>query len=460
MIKNIYSFFVVLFLISIIYACRQSKPFDSDEYNEVFTADYHTAIDDGAGAYAHPLIGLSAREEAFHDLGDVFFETNFVPNQANYHASGLGPLYNNISCVSCHPSDGRGKAPLPGEVINSMLFKLALPGLDSKGFPNKVTGFGGQLQDKAIIGSAIEGKVDVQYIESNFQFPDGETVKLRKPIYTLTNLYQPISSQVIVSPRLARPVYGVGFLESISEESILKNVDEMDVDGDGISGKANYVYDFVNNKEKVLGRIGWKASVANIKSQVTRALNEDIGITSSVVPDEQIKGQIQEPNSSGIELPDSIVDALTFYIRTLSVPARRDVKNEQIIQGKKLFSIAGCASCHTPNHQTEINPAFKPLSGLNIFPYTDLLLHDMGLDLADGFSEFEAKGNEWRTPPLWGIGLTQKVNGHTNFLHDGRARNFTEAILWHGGEAIKAKTKFVNYTKNERLALIKFLESL
>ncbi|MBI3235091.1 MAG: c-type cytochrome [Bacteroidetes bacterium] len=457
--KIVYVFLALSFVMCI-YACRKALPFDNRELDERFTADVHTTFDDGNGAYGHVINGLTDRETEFHDLGDEFFGKNFVPYQQNYHANGLGPLYNNVSCGGCHLSDGRGRPPLPGEKLTSMFFKLALPGADAQGFPNKVPGFGIQLQDKSLFGTAQEGEVALSYQENAYTFPDGEVVYLRAPTYSFINLYQPLPAQVLFSPRIARPNYGIGFLEAISEESILRNSDPNDADQDGISGKPNYVYDFVHQKANVLGRIGWKASVANIKSQVSKALNEDIGVTNYIVKSDNAKGQIQEGTNLGLELPDSIVDAITFYIRTLSVPARRNVDNEDVKLGKKLFVSVGCYKCHTPEHQTKVDPSFKQLSGLNITPYTDMLLHDMGSNLADGFSEFEANGNEWRTPPLWGIGLTKKINGNTFFMHDGRARSYLEAILWHGGEANTAKSRFTQLEKNERAALIKFLESL
>lgn len=458
--KHLYFIFIIATAIVLVYSCRKAQPFNDKLIDERFLADVQTAFDESGASYGNLINGLTAREEAFHDLGDQFFETNFVPNQSKYHANGLGPLYNNLSCASCHASEGRGRAPYPGEKLNSMFFKLSSPGIDALGFPNKLAGYGIQLQDKAIAGITPEGSVSISYVEQKYMFPDGEIASLRKPTYILTNLYTPIMSQVNIGPRVARPTIGMGFLESISEESILKNSDPNDLNQDGISGKPNYVYDFVNKKSGVLGRIGWKASVANIKSQVSKALTEDIGITNYIVVDDNANGQIQSSNFTGIEVPDSIVDALTFYMRTLTVPARRNVKNEEVILGKKLFYTLGCASCHVPNHQTKVDPSFRPLSGLNIYPYTDLLLHDMGSGLGDGFAEFEATGSEWRTPPLWGIGLSQKVSGHSFFLHDGRARNFQEAILWHGGEASKTVTQYANLSIQDRKALLLFLENL
>lgn len=460
---------IKLFVIGIVYtlvsmlsweSCR--KPSENSNMDlEIYTAGIQTVFDDGSGAYGHMISGLTLREQEFHGIGDRFFGTPFLTiGNAHYPAGGLGPYYNQLSCSGCHINDGRGTPPTPGQQFTSMFFKMALPGTDALGFPNKVPGFGSQLQDKAISGFQPEGNVIIQYTEIPVTFPDGEMASLRQPIYNLNQTYTAAPSTTVLSPRVARPNYGIGIIERIDEASILQNADPFDSNKDGISGEVNYIYDFVKHSPGAMGKIGWKASVADIRGQVVKALNEDIGIRTRWIPQENSFDQDQNTRMIGAEFPDSLVDALTFYIQTLSVPASRNQNDPEVRQGRKLFLSIGCAHCHVPAQRTKDDPAFKPLSGLRIYPWSDFLLHDMGSQLADGVEEFNASGSEWRTPPLWGIGLTRKISGHTNLLHDGRARNFQEAILWHGGEAQSVRNKYMNLELSERKTLIRFLESL
>ena len=259
---------------------------------------------------------------------------------------------------------------------------------------------------------------------------------------------------------MAPPVFGLGLLEAVDESEIIKYADENDANGDGISGKPNYVWNVIKGTH-TLGRFGWKANNPTVLQQTAGAYNEDMGITSYVFPEESSKGQAQYDNrNDDPEIPDSILRAVSFYVQTLAVPVRRSADDATVLQGKKLFNDAKCGSCHRPAMQTGVRVDFPEVSNQRIFPYTDLLLHDMGEGLADHRPDFDANGSEWRTAPLWGIGLTQKVNGHNFYLHDGRARSLQEAILWHGGEAETAKNAFKNMSKNDRLALIKFLQSL
>jgi CxxC motif-containing protein (DUF1111 family) len=241
---------------------------------------------------------------------------------------------------------------------------------------------------------------------------------------------------------------------------VLGFADEGDADGDGISGRPNYTWDPVN-KKMMLGRFGMKANTATILTQVAAAYQQDMGITSTVFPQESSFG---EPPADGLkddpELPDSILNATAFYIQSLAVPARRSVTDPQVQQGEKLFAQTGCTSCHKPTVQTGVDVRFKQLSNQRIHPYTDLLLHDLGPDLADGRQDFTATGNEWKTPALWGIGLFEKTNGTPFYLHDGRARTLEEAILWHGGEALKSRQQFAALSKTERDALVRFLKSI
>lgn len=455
---------VAISVFILLFACRQPVEFPNDELDERMSGgDDATVFDEGAGAFGHALATLSSRDNNVHAIGDKFFGAPFVSAPAPFFA-GLGPVYNSRSCISCHIGDGRGNAPANnGDVLQGMLFKLGVNGIDDHGAPLGVDGYGGQLQDKAIAGARPEGAVNVTYTYSGITLSDGTTVPLRKPAFQLTNLYRPMTGIVTLSPRVANPVVGVGLLEAIEEESILRHADPDDADGDGISGKVNRVYNYVTRQPGMIGRFGLKAGSPDAKTQVAKALNQDMGLTTSIFKNKSALGQ-EQMSAAVLQLPydihDTVLQALTFYVQTLAVPARRNVADPVIRAGQAIFKNIGCISCHVDKHITRTDVAFRSISGQVIRPYTDLLLHDMGPELADGYAEFSATGNEWKTPALWGLGLTLKVSGHTNLLHDGRARNITEAIVWHGGEAEKARQQFVNLSRSDREALLKFLNSL
>tara|TARA_B100000674_G_C37922578_1_gene953977 strand:- start:1168 stop:1938 length:771 start_codon:yes stop_codon:yes gene_type:complete len=255
-------------------------------------------------------------------------------------------------------------------------------------------------------------------------------------------------------------------LAAVDDETLRAQADPNDLDGDGISGKVNTVWDY-EGKKLVTGRFGWKANQPSLRQQTAGAFVGDLGITSPLFPDEnhttsyaELHKFVSMPNDEQPELTAKILQRVTAYLQTLAPPARRDVSDPTVRQGQRLFAAMKCASCHTPELKTGDFHELAELRNQTIRPYTDLLLHDMGKGLADGREDFEASGQEWRTPPLWGIGLQERVNGHTTLLHDGRARNLTEAILWHGGEAENSREQFLNSTKKERLALLSFLQSL
>ncbi len=421
-----------------------------------------TIFDGSSHAFSIPAPNLSAAALEKHLEGDVEFEAVFVTAPAVVNP-GLGPIYNNVSCINCHARDGRGRPPGVDEKFVSMLFRLSLPNTENEGdvkSPIPVPGYGTQLNNRAIYGTPAEGSVKIEYSEQPLTTEDGTRVHLRYPNYTVTDTYQPLPENVEVSPRVAPVVFGLGLLEAIPEKTILTYADETDVNGDGISGKPNYVWDVIK-KRYMLGRFGWKANQPTLLQQVASAYHDDMGVTTSLFPLENSTGQSQlKENRITPEVSDEILDVVTFYVQTLAVPARRNVDDPQVIHGEQLFAQAQCASCHVPTLRTGVLPGVPSVSNQTIHPYTDLLLHDMGPDLADNRPDFHASGTEWRTPPLWGIGLVRTVNGHTNFLHDGRARNLMEAILWHGGEAEQSRQTVLEMSKTERDALIAFLESL
>ena len=465
--KHFQSLFYLILLVSILLsACDPESPVAVESTPVFSTSELSggetTVFDASSHAFSIPAPNLSTSALEKHLEGDVEFEAVFVTAPAVVNP-GLGPIYNNISCINCHSRDGRGRPPDVDEGLVSLLFRLSLPktedAMDGKP-PTPVPGFGTQLNNRAIVEANPEGKVKIEYTEQTLTTADGTRVHLRHPNYTLTETYQSIPENVEVSPRVAPAVFGLGLLEAIPENAILAYVDEADVDGDGISGKPNYVWDVVAQRY-TLGRFGWKANQPTLRQQVAAAYHDDMGITTSLFTVENSAGQSQlTEHSATPEVSDEILEVVTFYVQTLAVPARRNVDDPQVKQGEQLFAEAQCASCHIPTLRTGVLAGVPSVSNQTIHPYTDLLLHDMGPDLADNRPDFHASGREWRTPPLWGIGLVRRVNGHTNFLHDGRARNLIEAILWHGGEAEASRQTVEQMSKTERDALIAFLESL
>jgi len=438
--------------------CRKPSLFPETEYDDRLSGGTQTVFDNTSQAFSYPFVRMSGYDLGIHNLGDAAFEQTFVTAPAPVN-SGLGPAFNNVSCISCHHNDGRG-IPTAGELQSGLLMRISFPGTDAYGGPVAVPGYGTQLQDKAIFGKTPECKVNITYSYQQYSFPDGETYELRKPTYTLSNLYTPINGAYLLSPRLAPPVFGLGLLESISENDIVANADVSDSNCDGISGKPNYVWDPTTGSRK-LGRFGLKANTASILTQAAGAYNNDMGITNKIFPLETVDGQPQMDGlNDDYELPDSILNAVNFYVQTLQVPARRNVTDPSVIKGKQIFLDAKCESCHKQTFNSNVNVAFPVMSNQRIHPYTDLLLHDMGEGLADHRPDFEADGFEWKTTPLWGLGLIEKVNYPGFYLHDGRARTILEAIMWHGGEAEASKKYVEQLSKADRDALLKFLKSL
>ena len=465
--KHLYSLVYLTLLVSILLtACDSESPVTVESTPVFSTSEFSggetTVFDASSHAFSIPAPNLSTAALQKHLEGDVEFEAVFVTAPAVVNP-GLGPIYNNVSCINCHARDGRGRPPRSDEGLVSLLFRLSLPkaegSVDGKP-PIPVPGFGTQLNNRSIVETNPEGKVKIDYTEQTLTTADGTRVHLRHPNYTFTETYQPIPENVEVSPRVAPAVFGLGLLEAIPEKVILAYADEADINRDGISGKPNFVWDVVAQRYAI-GRFGWKANQPTLRQQVAAAYNDDMGITTSLFLTENSAGQPQlTEHGTTPEVSDEILDVVTFYVRTLAVPARRDVDNPQVKQGEQLFAQAQCANCHIPTLRTGVLTGVPSVSNQTIHPYTDMLLHDMGPGLADNRPDFHASGSEWRTPPLWGIGLIRRVNGHTNFLHDGRARNLMEAILWHGGEAEVSRQTVEQMSKTERDALIAFLESL
>jgi len=417
-------------------------------------------------AFATPAPGITTHQRHRFVIGDHLFNTNWVIAPASVPTKdGLGPLFNRVSCSGCHMRDGRGRPPVEGEErLQSMLVRISVPGQGPHGGPKSHPVYGGQIQEFSIPGVPAEAQTHISWREQKGQFADGTPFSLRRPVYAFDQWgYGAVGDDLMVSGRVAPAVFGLGLLEAIPDAALMAQADPDDRNRDGISGRMNMVWD-VTNATHVIGRFGWKAGQPSIKQQNAGAFLGDIGLTSSLFPMAECSAtqtacQKEATFGEQPEITDSDLDVLSDYIRLLAVPARRRMDDPDVQAGEKLFYQGQCAACHTPKWQTGPSDV-AVLNNQTIYPYTDLLLHDMGEGLADHRPEFLADGREWRTPPLWGIGLQKIVNSHHFFLHDGRARNLDEAILWHGGEAQKSADYFRNLDTDQRAALRAFLESL
>ncbi|MCP5074258.1 MAG: c-type cytochrome [Rhodobacteraceae bacterium] len=444
------------------------REFEAAEPGEGKPAGQATTPRSGdAQAFSTPSANLSPERIIDFKLGSALFHRVWHPAPATGQSSdGLGPLFNARSCEACHIRDGRGHAPTADDTT-SFLLKLAVTSPEAG--PDPV--YGRQLQDIAIAGLAPEFRLRVTYETVPVKLSDGQTVMLRRPTYHTDALaYGPRHAGSRFSPRVAPQMIGLGLLEAIPVQDILANTDPLDADQDGISGRANIVFSQQFNS-RMLGRFGHKATAATIRAQSAAAFANDIGISSPLHPDgwgdcTPIQARCRSAPDGGssvddeTEISDDGLDFITHYSRNLGVPGRPDAGDAEVLQGKQLFYNAGCASCHQPKFVTHTLPDQPELSGQLIWPYSDMLLHDMGEGLADDFPDGDATGREWRTAPLWGIGLTGQVSGHTSYLHDGRARSLMEAILWHGGEADAAKHSVTLMSQSDRNSLLVFLNSL
>lgn len=434
-------------------------------------------------AFSHPSANLSDAGGLDFELGKALFDKLWVAAPASTRASdGLGPLYNARACQDCHLRDGRGRLPdAEGLNLPGLVLRLSLPAPAGAEGAGAIEGYlaglpdpayGRQLQDHAAPGLAAEGRIAVNWTETPVRLADGMTVTLRAPAYGIEGPAPgALSPDLRMSPRLAPPMIGLGLLEAIPAAAILAREDPDDRDSDGISGRANIVLS-LEHDVPMLGRFGLKAGVATVREQAARALSLDMGLSSPLVPvawgdctpAQAVCRQAPDGEDAGLrdgrELDARGLDLIAFYARNLAVPARRGADDPAVLRGKALFHQSGCAACHQPNHVTARLPDRPEQSFQLIWPYTDLLLHDMGEGLADDVPEGRATGSEWRTPPLWGVGLVAKVGGQAHYLHDGRARSLLEAVLWHGGEALASRDRVVDMPKKDRDALISYLESL
>ena len=418
----------------------------------------------GNMAFSMAIRGLDSSSKRAFAVGNAFFNDPWVTAPASAEGrDGLGPLFNATSCSSCHFKDGRGVLPKDGEQPRSLLLRIGSGERLASGAPEPDPIYGGQLQNHALLNVAPEGTISIEWSEQTGFYADGTSYTIRKPIFKIENwAYGDPLSELKISPRLAPPVFGLGLIEAVDASELLLWADPEDLNQDGISGKLNNVVQ--SDGEFGAGRFGWKAEQATLSSQIADAFLHDIGITSST---HQVHSLTEAqsllfdlPNGGEPELSRHKLERITFYNQTLAVPIRRNWEQPDVLKGKQIFHEFKCAQCHRPILKTGDDHHIPELRNQIIRPYSDFLLHDMGSDLSDDRPSFDATGSEWRTPPLWGIGLIEVVNGDRHLLHDGRARNLSEAILWHGGEGGSSKQAFLRSSEEDRAALISFLESL
>lgn len=423
----------------------------------------------GRKSFALPLANIRPETLKAHTVGNSFFNENWTSAPASAVArDGLGPFFHARSCSACHLFDGRGKPPEQGEVMTSLLLRLSIPGTDEHGMPKPDPVYGNQLAPRALAGLEPEAEVDLSWQDVPVKFPDGTQRTLIRPqIRVVKWNYGPPAEGIMLGARVAPSVFGLGLLEAVHDSRLQLYADTDDKDGDGISGRANMVWNPVTGQQEI-GRFGWKANTASLHMQTADAAHGDMGLTSVPRPEENHtsaqKAAAAFPTGAdaphAAEISPAILDSMVTYVRTIAPPARRDVNDPDVVRGQQLFHDIRCVACHVPALRTNRPDALPELRWHTIRPYTDLLLHDMGPDLADNRPDGQASGSEWRTAPLWGMGLQEIVSGHTRFLHDGRARNAEEAILWHGGEAQKSRDAYMALPADDREKVLRFLKSL
>ncbi len=460
--------------LSVLAESSPEKPkYTKEQLAKIKSGGNTTTPKTGANAFSLPASNLPMSKRLDFSVGNSFFRNPWVQAPATTDArDGLGPIFNTNGCQNCHIKDGRGHPPEKDDMNSvSMLVRMSIPALTDEQKQQLIKSgvipeptYGDQLQDFALPDAKPEGKIALTYTDVPVTFADGEVITLRKPNLSITDLnYGPMADDVMLSARIAPPMIGLGLLEHIPEQTLKRFVAKQAAENKGVSGKLNQVWD-VRASKTVTGRFGWKAGQPNLMQQNAAAFNGDIGLTNALFEQENCTDKqticAELPNGGKHEASEKVLAFVEFYSQHLAVPARRNINDPEVMKGEKLFADIGCQSCHRTQIKTAKVPARPALSEQMINPYTDLLLHDMGEGLADNRPEFLANGQEWRTPPLWGLGYTEEVNGHTNFLHDGRARSVMEAVLWHGGEAQTSRDKVLQLSKSDRQALVAFLDSL
>ncbi len=432
-----------------------------------------TVFASGQQAFSFPAANLPEAQRTRFVIGNSFFKRNWVEAPASTTArDGLGPHFIARSCGGCHALDGRGAPPAAtDEAPVALLLRLSVPGpADPHAGVRPEPTYGEQFNNAAVAGVKPEGRVTLRWTPRHGRWADGTRYTLQQPHYGFTDLgYGPMAPGVMLSPRIAPQLIGVGLLEAIPEAQILRNAAEQAAAAGPVKGQPNRVWDAALGRE-ALGRFGWKANVATLAHQTAGAFAGDIGISSPLFPQPTCTAAQADCRAKAAlagatpEIDARTLADVVFYQAVLAPPARRRINEPAVQRGERLFTQAQCSTCHRPSYLTGEPPlpeqSSRALVGQRIWPYTDLLLHDMGDALADGRPDFQASGRQWKTPPLWGIGLLRDVNGHQRLLHDGRANGVLEAVLWHGGEAEAAKQEVLKMNRTERAALVAFVESL
>jgi CxxC motif-containing protein (DUF1111 family) len=457
------AFIIILILIISMYGCDASE----DEYLARFDPSERFPGGEttntrllGSNAYLMPATNLSPEIELAFYGGNGFFNQGWVEAPASTDArDGLGPLFNARSCSGCHFKDGKGEPPEEGD-RHLVGLLLRIQSWTGESLIDDAI-YGGQLQDQAIPNVSSEAKIDVRWNEKEGSYSDGSTYQLRWPSFSLSQFsHGEPQKHLVLSPRLAPHMIGLGLLEAIKLEDLAVNSDPNDENNNGISGRISWVMTADGLQQ---GRFGWRAEEATVRSQVAGAFAGDMGLTTTLIPQDTCTGIQSDCLNAEVggepEVSDHIFDRVVIYSKTVAVPVRRIPEDPVILSGKALFNKIDCSLCHTPSYVTGSSD-IPALSGQRIWPYTDLLLHDMGSDLSDQNPGSKAIHQEWRTAPLWGIGLAKQVTSYTGYLHDGRARTIEEAILWHGGEAKDSRDSFMMLSQRERKALIAFVSDL
>ena len=448
---------------------------ETPEPDRVLSAGTFTIMRADRAAFTEPAPVLTVKQRQLFMVGRNVFHRKWAAVVSLNGDWGLGPTFNASQCSECHVEDGRGSPPRRAdEQLLSLLVRISVPGRDEHGGPKPHPHYGDQIQNRALQGQSVdfayspepipqEADLYMDWEDEVVAFADGEQITLRKPKLRIEHLnFGPLGPEVMTSLRLAQPIFGLGLLDAVPEETLQALVRRQKEQG--LNGHVNTVWDAINRRP-ALGRYGWKANQPSLKQQVAAAAIGDLGVSSNLYPDQNCP-PVQEICRR--ELPGNVpeiinheLDALELWLRGLAVPARRNMSDPQVRRGEIVFAQAQCAACHLPEMKTAREfPPLPQLADQTFHAYTDLLLHDMGEQLADGRPDFEAGPRDWRTPPLWGLGLSATVNGSTALLHDGRARNATEAILWHGGEAAPSREAFRNMSKADRDALVRFLDAI
>lgn len=447
----------------------------ADGEDPTLSAGTFTVPVSDVGAYSQPAPALSERQRTTYQRGRDAFNRPWVVFAVSTGDWGVGPTFVADRCSACHAGGGRGAVPKSAnEQPVGMVVRVSEPGADMHGGPKPLAHYGEQLQNRALQGQRLElmfayepvpaeADLYVDWAERSVTLADGEQVSLRSPKLAIENLaFGELPTGTMTSLRIAQPVFGLGLLQAVADADILALAERQRELG--MNGRPNFSWDAINGR-MAMGRFGWKATQPSVRQQIVAAAFHDMGVTSSVFPkqncpDVQTVCRREVPGNDP-ELSDAAWDDFELMLLAQGVPARRNVGDATVQRGAALFEQLQCAACHVPTLRTAAYfPRLPELSGQTFHAYTDLLLHDMGEGLADNRPDFAAGGRDWRTPALWGLGLSKTVNGGAALLHDGRARTVVEAILWHGGEAQRARDAFAALSKADRAALAAFVNAI